>query len=172
MAEEEDGLDLDLDELDQDIENRNKVEERIRDLSKKVKLTSGERDEFKKLNTELKTQNEQITKERDFLESFTDVTSRYPGAQEYRDAIRDKVLSGYTAEDAAAAILAKEGKLGIVPEPPEGEEKKPESPAGGSAPNQLKQEENKPPGKMNLEELREAITSPEVEQELNRQFGI
>ena len=130
MAEENyDDLDLDLENLDKDIKKTNKVEERIKDLSSKVRLTSEERDEKDKLLKERDTQVASLTKENQFLSSFTDLTAKYPNAHEYKDAIKEKVLLGYDPEDAAVAVLNKEGKLGVTEAPivPA------ESPVGGSA---------------------------------------
>ena len=153
MAEDYDNLDLDLDSLDQNIEKKNKVEQRIKDLSTKVKLTSEERDELKVLNVALTTERDTITKERDFFASFTDTTAKFPGAAEYKDAIKEKVLAGYSVEDAAAAILAREGKL-VAPTP---EPVKPESPAGGSAITQPQVGGEKELGEMTQEEKREKL---------------
>src|SRR3990167_994874 len=94
MADEE--IDLDLDNLDQDIERKNKVEKRITDLSDKVRLTSEERDELKGLLATEQAAKEAAIKERDFYSSFTDATIKYPGANEYKDIIKEKVLSGYS----------------------------------------------------------------------------
>lgn len=129
------GLDLDLEELDDKIETRNKVEERITKLSSKVKKTSEDNEELTKANTELTELNETITKENKFLSSFTDQTAEYLHANEYKDAIKEKVLAGYTTEDATVSVLVKEGKMEKVtpPETEESTEEKPESPAGGSA---------------------------------------
>ena len=102
---------FDLDALDTDIEKENKIEKRIKDLSEKVRLTSEERDEKDKL---VKDRDEKIVgleKERDFFSSFGDSVAKYPQASEFKDAIKEKVLHGYTVEDATISVLAKEGKL-------------------------------------------------------------
>jgi len=131
MAEDDTGLDLDLEALDENIEKKNKVEERIKDLSSKVKMTSEERDELAKSVEELTEANKSITQERDFLASFTDATAEFPGAVEHKDAILEKVKSGYSVEDAALVIM----NANKPEEPDETTEKdvKPDSPAGGSA---------------------------------------
>lgn len=154
MAEENyENLDLDLESLDQNIERTNKVEERIKDLSSKVRLTAEERDEKDKLLKERDEQLTNLTKENQFLSSFTDLTAKYPNAHEYRDAIKEKVLSGYDPEDAAVAVLAKEGKLGGTPAPivP------PESPIGGSATTVTTATGDKPLNELTRDELREAL---------------
>ena len=129
MAEETQNTDIDLDKIEEDIEKKNKVEDRIRDLSNKVKLTAEERDELKAKTEELAAQNEALQKEKEFLSSFNDVTAKFPDAGEFQEQILEKVKAGYTAEDAALSVLNAEGKL--IP----GEAPKPENPAGGSADN-------------------------------------
>lgn len=117
------------DELDLELED-NDVERRIKDLSKKVKLTAEERDEKDRLLKERDEQLATVGKERDFYASFSDSVSKFPNASEYKDAIKEKVMSGYTVEDATVAVLAKEGKLQSAPAQPLPKE----NPAGGSSP--------------------------------------
>jgi len=167
MAEEtNDSLDLDLDGLDetdqQQIENRNKLVERIRKLSDKVGKSAGENAELVKLNAELRTTTDTLTKERDFYASFTDASAKYPGASEFKDTILEKVKSGYTVEDATVAVLAKEGKLGLSQKEPE-----PENPAGGSAVNRLETGGEKEFDKMSREEKREVIKELGQKGEIN-----
>src|SRR3990167_1272359 len=142
---------FDLDALDTDIEKENKIEKRIKDLSEKVRLTSEERDEKDKL---VKDRDEKIVgleKERDFFSSFGDSVAKYPQASEFKDAIKEKVLHGYSVEDATVSVLAKEGKLetkapASPPPPPK------ENPAGGSAINQPITGGAKPVNQMTREE--------------------
>ena len=131
MADNNDTVDLDLDELDRDINNTNKVEERIRNLTKREKAALKEKEEAEARAQALEAEKANLEKEKDFLSSFTDVQTKFPGAAEHKDAIWEKVQSGYTVEDAAL-VVAEANKS----EEPEAEEKapaKPESPAGGSA---------------------------------------
>lgn len=116
-------------DLELELEDNNDVEKRIKDLSRKVKLTSEERDEKQHLLEERDAQLATVGKERDFFKDFSDNVTKYPGASEYKDAIKDKVMSGYTVEDATVAVLAKEGKLTNAPAPVVPKD----SPAGGSA---------------------------------------
>jgi hypothetical protein len=118
MAED---LELDLEE--------NAVEKRIKSLSEKVKLTSAERDEKDRLLTERDGQLATVTKEKDFYAGFSDSLSKYPNASEYKEKIKEKVMSGYDVEDATVAILAREGKLTTAPTP----QAPKDNPAGGSA---------------------------------------
>jgi len=152
MADEtENDLDLDLDSLDEakpQVDNTNKLVERIRKLSEKVGKTQGEKDELAKLNEKLGKANADITTERDFYAAFTDVAAKYPGATEYKEVILEKVKSGYSVDDAAIATLAKEGKLPPLPAPA------PENPAGGSSPTQLETGGEKTIDEMTTEEKR------------------
>mgnify|MGYP001601220957 CR=1 FL=1 len=124
MADDE----LDLDKLDTEIEKENKVEKRIKDLSDKVKLTSNERDELKRLGDQKDSENATLKKENEFLNSFGDVLGKHPEASSYRDRIKEKVLKGYSIEDATVSTLASEGKLNVPRK-----EVIIENPAGGSA---------------------------------------
>ena len=153
MADE---LELDLDQLEQNIEIRNKVEQRIKDLSKKVKLTSDERDELAKAKTQLEEDKAIISKERDFYMSFSDSVGKYPDAKDFKEKIKEKVLAGYDVEDATISVLTREGKLNQAPAPVEKEKV-----AGGSAPNQIKGGA-KPLSEMTREEKRAALVDAEA----------
>lgn len=155
MAEE---LDLDLDELDKDISNRNKVEERIKDLSSKVKLTSQERDEFSKAKEQAENERADALKERDFYASFSDMTSQYPQAKDFKDKIKEKVMGGYSVEDATVAVLNKEGKL-VKTEPPK---EPPPTAAGGSATTSPPAGGQKAISDMTREEKRQALIDAEA----------
>lgn len=97
-------------------------DKRIKGLSEKVELTSKERDTFK-------AEAEKNAREAGFYKEFAGMVSKHPAATEYQDQIKEKVMAGYTPEDATYAILAKQGKLGQMQAPQE-------NPAGGSAINQ------------------------------------
>lgn len=98
-----------------------RAEERIKQLSEKVELTSKERDE-------LKTLNETTSRERDFYKGYAEVVSTHPEAKDHQDAIKEKVLKGYTVQDATFAVLGAAGKFGEKPTP---------QVAGGSADTQI-----------------------------------
>lgn len=120
-----DELDLELENED---ESRNVYIKRINELTKKVKLTDEERAEKQHLLEERDVELGTVSKERDFFKEFSGNITKYPQATEYQDAIKDKVMLGYTVEDATVAVLAKEGKLTMeTPLAPK------ENPAGGSA---------------------------------------
>jgi len=128
----EEELNLDLDNLDIQAEEKAKVKNRYEKLSEKVILTSKERDEAIAKAKEEADAKAQIEKERDFYKSFSQISSKHPEAANFQDQILERVNRGYDAEEAALAVLAKEGKLN-TPEPT-----KPDIQVeGGSAPTNI-----------------------------------
>lgn len=108
---EDNELNLDLDNLEVQAEEKLKVKNRFEKLSEKVILTSKEKDEaLAKAQAEAEARVN-AEKERDFYKDFSANVSKYPNASEYQDKILEKVKIGYTTEDAMVAVLAKEGKL-------------------------------------------------------------
>lgn len=106
-----------------------KSQERITSLSSKVKETALERDEARKEADKNATKLAEAQKERDFYAGFSTTAGKYSGASEHIDAIKEKVMGGYTVEDATVSVLNAQGKLvqQIAPPPP------PPPAAGGSA---------------------------------------
>lgn len=162
---------LELD-LDQDITREQK---RLQNLSSKVAETSKERDEAKAALEEAKKAAETATKERDFYASFSQSIAKYPGATEYQDKIKEKVMNGYTVEDATVAVLNSEGKLqpqaaAPAPEAP-AEAAQPAAPApaaGGSAATAIPSGgATKSPTEMSLEEKRAALLEAEQRGDLS-----
>ena len=151
MADENDVLDLD--EVDKDIENKSKVEKRIKDLSEKVRMTSEERDEKDKLLAQERAEKEVLQKERDFLNSFGDALAKYPKASSHKDEIKEKVLKGYSVEDATVSTLASKGEFPQKPQV--------ENPAGGSAAVTPPPEGPKPVSQMSHDEKRAALLEAE-----------
>ncbi len=148
MADE---LELELEEQEQS----SKSEKRIKDLSEKVKLTSEERDEKDKLLQEQAKQLESVQKEADFFKNFNTLSAKYPGATEFQDAIKEKVMSGYDYEDATVSVLNKEGKLS------QETATVPVNPAGGSAATALPSDGEKPIGEMSQAERMEELSKRE-----------
>lgn len=147
MAED---LELDLDLEDPNI---NRTEERIKKLSSTVRTVATERDEANaKAETEA-TARLAAEKERDFYASFSTNTSKFPAASEHIDAIKEKVLAGYSVEDATVSVLNAEGKLmpqaEIAPNVDSG--------IGGSAATPSLNTADKPVGEMSREEKRTAL---------------
>ena len=140
-------------QLEEDLEEgrqESKVEKRIKQLSNKVKLTSKERDELAKGKQKLETERDTAKKEVEFYSAFSDTTDKYPNAKEFKDKIKEKVLLGYSVEDADVVVLEKEGKL-TMPQPT------PDNPAGGSATNLPNTGEPKPLKDMSLDEKRAEV---------------
>lgn len=164
MADEFDELEFGS-EATQDNSESNKIEKRINKLNEKVILTAKERDELATAKEALENEKAEAVKERDFYAGFADSISKYPGANEYKDAIKEKVMSGYDIEDATIAILAKEGKF----TPQVVETAMPESsPAGGSATTAMTNAGEKTPLQMTQEERRAAL----IELEQKGEFSI
>lgn len=157
--ENDNELNLNLDDLDQIQVNEEKklqVKDRFAKLSEKMTLTAREKEEAEtklKVETEAKSK---VEKERDFFRDFSQVSSKYPKATEYQDQILEKVNSGYTAEDAALAILAKEGKLQM-------ESPRPDNITGGSASTVINETGNKQIEEMSTDEKRNALFQMEKE---------
>jgi hypothetical protein len=140
-----------------EITNKNTVEDRMKNLSKAKLEAEAKAEAEAKSRAEAEAKVQTAEKERDFYASFSDSISKYPSANEHKDAIKEKVMSGYTVEDATVSVLAKEGKLGSVQAPPPPRQ----SPAGGSASNQIGSNGSKPLGEMTREEKRQAILDAE-----------
>lgn len=156
MAEE---LELDL-EGSEDI---NKTQERIKNLSSKVRDASKERDEAKEAASAAEAKAEAAQKERDFFKDFTGISSKYQAAPEFQDAIWEKVKSGYTPEDAAVSVLNANGKLVSQPAPAQ----QPNNAGGGSAPTMIPDAgSEKPVKEMTQDERRAALTDPSRQEEL------
>lgn len=108
---ENEDLNLDLDNLEVQAEEKLKVKNRFEKLSEKVILTSKEKDDaLLKAQTEADARVK-AEKERDFYKDFSANVSKYPSASEYQDKILEKVNAGYSTEDAMVAVLVKEGKF-------------------------------------------------------------
>lgn len=149
MADE---LDLDLgDSTTDEQEEKNKVEKRIKSLSEKVKNTSDERDAERARADKEATEKAKALKDADFFKNFNQVTSKYQGASEYQDKIKEKHDAGYEIEDAVVAVLNKEGKF----IPPATTTPK-ESPNGGSATTTVKSGD-KSMSEMTTDEKREIL---------------
>lgn len=121
-----------------------RAEERITQLSDKVALTSKERDEFKVLN-------ETTTRERDFYKGYADIITTQPNAKDHQEEIKDKVLKGYSVQDATFAVLGAAGKLGGTPAPAP-------QVAGGSAATAMPQGGQKEVKEMTQAERREQLS--------------
>lgn len=84
---------------------KSRAEERITELSDKVKTEAEAR-------TKAEAEKADAEKRAIFAEGFVDVLSTNPAAKDHKDEIKEKVLKGYSIEDATYAVLGKAGKLG------------------------------------------------------------
>lgn len=125
-----DELELDLDGIEAQTDQKLKVKNRFQQLSEKVKVTSQEKDEITAAKQKIEAENALISKERDFYKGFSTNISKYPNATQFQDKILEKVKAGYDMEDAMVAVLNKEGKLTAQPPEP----KPAPQVEGGSAP--------------------------------------
>lgn len=82
-----------------------RAEERIKQLSDNVKTVADERDKAT-------AKADEADRRAAFAEGFIDVVSTQPAAKDHRDEIKEKVLKGYSVQDATFAVLGAAGKLG------------------------------------------------------------
>lgn len=111
-TEENLDLELDLDQIESNSEQKLQVKNRFQQLSDKVKTEAQEKE---KAQAEAKTQAEKVAaleKKAAFLETFSTLSFQHPEAANYREQILERVNKGYDPEEATLAVLAKEGKLG------------------------------------------------------------
>ena len=145
-----DELELDLNEDNQ--EEINRKDSRIKSLSDKVKTTSEERDTLAKAKAEAEAKAESAQKDADFYKGFNTVSTKYAGANEYQDKIREKVALGLDVEEATMLIMAKEGKYN-----PPTQHLVRESAAGGSASTGIADNVEKPFKEMGKADLKTAL---------------
>lgn len=123
MADE---LDLELDQFQPDVPKEHPIDKRLNKAFEKIKTVEEE-----KLAAQQKAESEatratSLQKEVEFLNSFGDQLTKYPEASSFKDQIKEKVLKGYSVEDATISTLASQGKFAP-------KETVPENVAGGSA---------------------------------------
>lgn len=128
-----------------------RAQERITELSEKVKTTA----------TELQAEKDaRIAAERKvaFVEGYAEILTTQPGAKDHKAEIEAKVASGYTVQDATYAVLGPTGKLVTTPAPQVPQP----NPAGGSAPTQLPASGVKPVSEMSQAERRAKLADEMV----------
>jgi len=148
---EEEELEL---EVNEDITRK---DNRIKSLSDKVKTTSEER-EAEKARAD-KAEAERLTAQKDleFYKGFNTVASKYEGASEYQDAIREKTALGLDIEEATMLVMAKEGKYTPPTQPLVRE-----SAVGGSASTGINDTAERAVDKMTQAERRSALLDIEA----------
>lgn len=157
----EDELELNLD----DSQNINKTEQRINSLTSKLGEASRAKEEAERKVQEAEQRAQEAEKKAEFISSFSEVSSKYQGATDFKEQIEEKVAKGYSVEDATVSVLNAEGKL--VPQAEEQVIEASQPAAGGSAPTQLPSQ-GKSADDMTQEERRAELSSPERAAELER----
>lgn len=107
-----DDLNLDLDNVQNDVQQKLQTKDRFAKLTEK-----GIESEKARETAEAKAQAEseraaKAEKDLEFYKSFSQLSSKHPGASDFQDQIKERVDKGYDPEDATLAVLAKEGRLG------------------------------------------------------------
>lgn len=118
------------------------AQERITQLSDKVKTEAEARQKAEAAQAE-------ADRRATFAEGFVDIVATHPQAKEHKDAIKEKVLKGYSVQDATFAVLGAAGQFGQAPAPTQV--------AGGSASTAMPQGGEKPVSEMSQAERREAL---------------
>jgi hypothetical protein len=145
-------LDLDLDNIEAETQEKLKTKNRFEKLSETAILATKSKEEAEAKAKAEADARLAAEKERDFYKDFSVNVTKYPGASEYQDQILEKVKGGYSTEDAMISVLAKEGKLNIPPQEPQKFSGQVE---GGSAGTMF--EGDKSMSDMNLEDKRNAL---------------
>lgn len=107
---------------------KSRAQERITQLSEKVKQEAEGRAAEVKLREEAEAKAAESERKAAFADGFSDIIASQPAAKDFKADIQAKVMSGYTVQDATYAVLGAAGKLGNTPAPTP-------QVAGGSAPN-------------------------------------
>lgn len=110
-------LDLNLDNIEAQAEEKLKVKNRFEKLSENVILEKKAKTEAEAKAKAEADRADALSKERDFYKDFSANTGKYPNASQYQDKIWGKVKLGYSTEDAMVAVLNAEGKLGTTSQP-------------------------------------------------------
>jgi hypothetical protein len=152
-----DDNEFDLD-LDTDNGSNDRINKRITNLTEKAKTEAIARAQAETKAAEAEARASAAEKKGEFYSAFSDMTSKYPEASNYKDAIEEKVMAGYTAEDATVSILAKEGKLHNYTPPA-----RMDSPAGGSATTAMRNDSDKSLSEMSREDKRNELLRMEQE---------
>lgn len=140
--------------IEEEITNNNAVEERVRNTIKAKKDAEAKAETETKLRIEAEAKLATMEKDTSFLNTFTDITAKFPTASEFKDKIKEKVNAGYSVDDATVAVLVAEGKYTapVV---------RNENISGGSASNQITNQGTKTVGEMSSNERWDALREEE-----------
>lgn len=144
-------------ELEEIIEQPSESQQRITQLSGKVKTETEAKEKALAEKAEAEKKAADAERKAAFLDGFSDILAENPAAKEFKADMEAKVMSGMSLEDAKFAVLGKAGKLGQ----PQVETM---SPAGGSASTAvIGSSGEKSIGEMTQEERRAALMEREGE---------
>lgn len=143
-----------MDENNQTVEEKNQLEERQKNLVADKKAAEAKAEAEAKSRQEADAKVALLEKERDFLNSFSDSIAKYPSAPEFKDKIKEKVMAGYSVEDATISTLHSEGKLSSTPTPMG-------NVTGGSSATQITNQGSKTVQEMNSVERWDALREAE-----------
>lgn len=143
-----------IEQVETEINNKNAVEDRVRKAISDKKEAEAKVEISAKAQADAELKLAEMQKETNFLNSFTDVTAKFPTATEYKDKIKEKVMSGYSVDDATVSVLHAEGKY-------QAPVQKIENVTGGSAPNQITGQPSKTVQEMSNTERWDALKEAE-----------
>lgn len=149
-------LNLDLDAIQSNVEQNLQTKDRFAKLTEKGLEAEKAKLEAQAQAKEASERAEKAEKDATFYKSFSQVSSKHPGATEYQDQIKERVDRGMDAEEAAVAVLYKEGKLGQPAQPAP-------NVAGGSSQTNLGDGGTKSVSEMSQTEKMEALMQAERE---------
>jgi hypothetical protein len=156
-------------ELDQNLNQGEKhpVDERLTKAFDKIKTAEQEKSDALKAKDEADKKLADLEKKNQFLSSFSDISAKYQGANEFKADIEAKVMAGYTVEDATVSVLNAKGKLTAQPSPAPTPDRT--APGGGSAATTIRSDfsTDKPIHEMTHEEKRQAIMELEKRGEIS-----
>lgn len=153
MAEEINNSEPDLETPEEKPRMEQRMDKLLSDKAKAEELAA----KADKAREKALSEAEVAKKDLEFFKTFNTVSSKYQGAAEYQDQIKEKTALGLDVEEATMLVLTKEGKYTPPPVP-----KVPTpSPVGGSAINTLKVGGEKPVGDMTQEERRAQLVEAE-----------
>ena len=153
-----DELNLDLDTVQSETENKLQVKDRFAKLTEKGLEAEKKAQEAEARAKAEAERAEKAEKDLNFFKNFSQISSKHPGATDYQDQIKERVDRGYDPEEAVLAVLAKEGKLTSQPAP----QARPNV-EGGSAQTNLGEGGTKSVSEMSQTEKMEALLQAEKE---------
>ena len=157
--ENENELNLDLDQIEQNSEQKLQVKNRFQQLSDKVKTEAQGREEAEAKVKAAEDGRLEAEKKVEFFKNFSQVSSKYPNATEYQEQILERVNKGIDLEEATVGVLHKEGKF----QAPVLEPSRPDNIAGGSASTVITDTGDKRVEEMTHEEKRNQLLQMEKE---------